>query len=80
MTADDNRDQLKIAAAKRAAELLEPGMRLGLGTGSTAKHFVDCVGERVATGLRIRCVTTSERTEAQAKNLGFAVTTLIDAS
>jgi len=76
MAADENKERLKIEAARRAAELVEPGMRLGLGTGSTARHFVDCVGEKVAEGLKIRCVTTSERTEAQAKSLGIPVMTL----
>ena len=43
-----NADELKRQAAARALELVRPGMRLGLGTGSTAKHFVDLLGRRVA--------------------------------
>lgn len=76
MATDGGKDQGKIEAARRAAELVEPGMRLGLGTGSTAKHFVDFVGRKVADGLKIRCVATSVATAAQARGLGIEVTTL----
>ena len=51
-------------------------MKLGLGSGSTARHFVDLVGKRVAEGLDIRCVATSEATEAQAKALGIPLASL----
>ena len=51
-------------------------MRLGLGTGSTAKHFVDLVGREVAAGLEVICVPTSERTAAQAKALGIPLSDL----
>jgi ribose 5-phosphate isomerase A len=76
MTAVEDRDQRKLEAAERALELVTPGMKLGLGSGSTAHHFVDLVGKRVAAGLEIRCVATSEATEAQAKALGIPLTTL----
>jgi ribose 5-phosphate isomerase A len=76
MTVGENRDQLKLEAARRALDLVEPGMRLGLGTGSTARHFVDLVGERVAAGLAVRCVATSEATAAQAKALAIPIVTL----
>ncbi|KRE17690.1 ribose 5-phosphate isomerase [Bosea sp. Root381] len=69
-------DDLKKLAAARALELVRPGMRLGLGTGSTAKHFVDLLGERVAKGLDVICVSTSEVTEAQARGLGIPMSTL----
>lgn len=69
-------DDLKKLAAARALELVTPGMRLGLGTGSTAKHFVDLLGERVAAGLDVICVATSEVTEAQARGLGIPMSTL----
>ncbi|MCO5092618.1 ribose-5-phosphate isomerase RpiA [Bosea sp. (in: a-proteobacteria)] len=72
MTADD----LKKQAAARALELVRPGMRLGLGTGSTAKHFVDLLGLRVAEGFEILCVATSEATQAQAVALGIPLSTL----
>lgn len=71
-----NAEAQKRAAAARAVEFVRPGMKLGLGTGSTAKHFVDLVGERVKAGLDVICVPTSEATHAQAKSLGIALTTL----
>jgi ribose 5-phosphate isomerase A len=66
----------KRAAAARAVEFVRPGMRLGLGTGSTAKHFVDLLGERVHGGLDVVAVPTSETTRAQAERLGITLTTL----
>src|SRR5213078_266393 len=63
------------AAAAALAEI-EPGMRLGLGTGSTAKLFVYLLGERVKAGFECLCVPTSEFTGAQAKSLGIPLTTL----
>ncbi|HLN37196.1 MAG TPA: ribose-5-phosphate isomerase RpiA [Xanthobacteraceae bacterium] len=68
----------KRAAAARAVEFVRPGMRLGLGTGSTAKHFVDLLGERTRGGLDVVAVPTSEATRAQAERLGIALTTLDD--
>ncbi len=66
----------KRAAAARAVEFVRPGMRLGLGTGSTAKHFVDLLAERVRGGLDVVAVPTSEATRAQAERLGITLTTL----
>jgi ribose 5-phosphate isomerase A len=66
----------KRAAAARAIEFVRPGMRLGLGTGSTAAHFVDLLGERVRAGLDVVAVPTSEATRAQAERLGITLTTL----
>ena len=71
-----NADDLKKQAAARALELVRPGMRLGLGTGSTAKHFVDLLGARVAAGLAVICVATSEATQAQAVSLGIPMSNL----
>ncbi len=76
MAATDDRERLKQEAARRALDLVEPGMRLGLGTGTTARHFVDLLGEKVAGGLKVRCVATSEATSQQAKSLGIPMTTL----
>ena len=70
----------KLAAAARAVEFVRPGMRLGLGTGSTAKHFVDFLAERVRGGLDVVAVPTSEATRAQAERLGIALTTLDETS
>ncbi len=78
MTAAEDRDRRKLEAAERALQLVSPGMKLGLGSGSTARHFVDLVGERVKAGLDIRCVATSEGTAAQAKALGITLGTLED--
>ena len=71
-----NPDAQKRAAAARAVEFVKPGMRLGLGTGSTAKHFVDLIGERVRAGLDLVAVPTSEATHAQALACGIKLTTL----
>ena len=69
-------DQQKRAAAARAVEFVRPGMRLGLGTGSTAIHLVDLLGERVRGGLEIVAVPTSEATQRQAVSCGIPLTTL----
>ncbi len=66
----------KRAAAARALDFVRPGMRLGLGTGSTAKHFVDLLGERVRAGLDVIAVPTSETTHRQALACGISLTTL----
>jgi ribose 5-phosphate isomerase A len=71
-----NADAQKRAAAARAVEFVRPGMRVGLGTGSTARHFVELIGERVRTGLDIIAVPTSEVTFADAKRCGIPLTTL----
>ncbi|MEW6255024.1 MAG: ribose-5-phosphate isomerase RpiA [Pseudomonadota bacterium] len=69
-------EALKRQAAARALEFVTDGMRLGLGTGSTAKHFVDLLAERVKAGLNVVGVPTSERTHAQALSLGVPLATL----
>jgi len=66
----------KRAAAARALEFVQPGTRLGIGSGSTAKHFVDLLGERVQAGLDVIGVPTSEATRAQAERLGVPLTSL----
>jgi ribose 5-phosphate isomerase A len=70
----------KRAAAARALEFVEDGMKLGLGTGSTAKWFVDLLAGRMrAEGLRVTGVPTSRRTKAQAEGLGIPLATLDEA-
>lgn len=69
-------EDLKRRAAARALEYVTDGMRLGLGTGSTAKHFVALLAERVAAGLKVVGVPTSEQTKAQALSLGVPLATL----
>ena len=71
-------DDLKRQAAARALEEVHDGMKLGLGTGSTAKHFVELLGERVQAGLRVVGVPTSEATRTAAERCGIALTTLDD--
>jgi ribose 5-phosphate isomerase A len=69
-------DGLKRQAAATALEHVRDGMVLGLGTGSTAKHFVELLGERVKGGLKVIGVPTSEATRALAAQCGVALTTL----
>jgi ribose 5-phosphate isomerase A len=66
----------KRQAAALAVEWVRPGMRLGLGTGSTARHFVELLAERVRGGLKVVGVPTSEQTRQDAKRLGVPLTTL----
>jgi len=73
-----NADSYKRTAAARAIDFVRSGMRLGLGTGSTAQHFVELLGERVRAGLDVVAVPTSEATGAQAVRLGIALATLDD--
>jgi ribose 5-phosphate isomerase A len=69
-------DALKRQAAARALEHVRDGMKLGLGTGSTAKHFVELLGEKVRAGMNIIGVPTSEATRADAQRCGIPLTTL----
>jgi ribose 5-phosphate isomerase A len=69
-------EALKRQAAARALEHVRDGMKLGLGTGSTAKHFVDLLGEKVAAGMKVVGVPTSEATRAQAQACKIPLTTL----
>src|SRR4029078_3589970 len=71
-------DAYKRGAAARRAEFVRSGRRIGLGTGSTAKHFVELIGERVRAGLNVIAVPTSEATLADAKRCGIALSTLDD--
>jgi ribose 5-phosphate isomerase A len=69
-------EDCKRAASARAVEFVEPGMRIGLGTGSTARHFIELLGARVRDGLSVMAVPTSEATRAQAAHLGIPLSTL----
>jgi ribose 5-phosphate isomerase A len=73
-------ETIKRAAAARAVELVLPGMKVGLGTGSTARHFVELLAERVRNGLEIVGVPTSEATRSDAERLGIPLTTLDEVS
>jgi ribose 5-phosphate isomerase A len=72
----DAQEQLKQAAAESAVALVEDGMILGLGTGSTSKLAVEALGKRVAQGLRVIGIPTSEFTGQQARSLGITISTL----
>ena len=67
------------ASAQAALEFVAEGQTLGLGTGRAAEAFVRALGARVAAGLGVRGVPTSERTEALARELGIPLTTLAEA-
>src|SRR5256886_11304370 len=75
---DMARDELKRAAARRAIEEVEDGMVVGLGTGSTAAFVVEGLALRVAKGLRVVGIPTSERTAAQARRLGIQIATFAE--
>jgi ribose 5-phosphate isomerase A len=70
-----NSDELKRQAAARALDFVKSGMKLGLGTGSTARHFVELLGARVRDGLDVIGVPTSEATRADAVRCGIRLTT-----
>jgi len=73
-------DKAKFVAAKRATDYVESGMRVGLGTGSTAAWLVRCLGEMVREdGLKIKGVPTSTRTAELARDVGIEVISLDEA-
>ena len=69
-------DAQKQRAAERAVALVEDGMRLGLGSGTTAELFVRALASRVHDGLRVSMVSSSERTQRLALELGLSVVEL----
>ena len=73
-----DRDKLKQQAALRAVEFVEDSMIVGLGTGSTAYFVVEGLGARVAGGLKITGIPTSERTATQARSLGIPLATFAE--
>jgi len=73
-------DKAKFVAAKKATEYVKTGMKVGLGTGSTAAWLVQCLGEKVRNeGLRIKGVPTSSRTAQLAREVGIEVISLDEA-
>ena len=81
----DPHDHAKELAARKALEYVRDGMVVGLGTGSTAKHFIELIGAQVKSGLKIRGITTSNGSEKLAQSLGiplidFHQTSVIDVS
>ena len=77
-TADAEVESHKRAAAERALELVRPGTIVGLGTGSTARYFIDGLARRVREGLKVRAVVTSAESRAQAEAAGIPITDRID--
>src|ERR1700683_1801041 len=69
-------DQEKEAAARASLRFVKHGQVVGLGTGSTAKYFIQLLGEQVKNGLRIRGIPTSDRSGELAASLGIPLTTL----
>lgn len=69
-------DQQKEAAARASLRFVKDGQVIGIGTGSTAAHFIQLLGEQVKNGLRIRGIPTSEHSRVQAASLGIPITTL----
>jgi len=68
--------ELKIRAAAAAFEFVKDGMKLGIGTGSTADEFIRILGDNVAKGLNVTGVPTSERSAALCRKVGVPLTTL----
>lgn len=75
----DNLEAAKRLAAAASLELVEDGMKLGLGTGSTARHLVQLLAQRIHdTGLRVECCATSRETADLARSLGIEIVDLDD--
>src|SRR3954452_25041554 len=75
MTDPHARDPLKRAAAERAVEFVESGRVVGLGTGSTAAFVIEALARRVAQGLSVVAIPTSEHTAEMARRLGISLAT-----
>jgi ribose 5-phosphate isomerase A len=73
-----DQNALKRAVAAKAMEYVQDGMKLGLGSGSTAEIFVEMLAPKVRAGFKLLCVPTSERTAALARKLGITLSTLDD--
>jgi ribose 5-phosphate isomerase A len=71
-------DESKFAAAKRSMEFIESGMRLGIGTGTTVRYFIELLGERVRQGLKVVGVPTSNASAELAGRNGIELTTFAE--
>jgi len=69
----DSADHAKELAAKKALEFISSGMTVGLGSGTTATHFIKLLGERVRQGLKIRGIASSNNSEQLAKSLSIPI-------
>jgi ribose 5-phosphate isomerase A len=77
-TAPADVEAQKQAAAERALELIRPGTIIGLGTGSTARYFIDALARKVRDGLKVQAVVTSLESKARAEAAGIRVIDRID--
>jgi ribose 5-phosphate isomerase A len=77
-TAPAEVESQKRAAAERALDLLRPGTIVGVGTGSTARYFIDGLGKRVREGLTVKAVVTSLESRGLAEAAGIPITDRID--
>ena len=77
-TAHTEVESHKRAAAERAVELVRPGMIVGLGTGSSARYFIDGLGRSVRAGLKVRAVVTSDESRRLAEAANIPITDRID--
>jgi ribose 5-phosphate isomerase A len=73
-----DQNALKRAVAAKALEYVKDGMKLGLGSGSTAEIFVEMLAPRIRGGEKLLCVPTSEKTAALARKMGFTLASLDD--
>jgi ribose 5-phosphate isomerase A len=69
----DSANYAKMLAAQKALEFISDGMIVGLGTGSTAKHFIELLGQRVKQGLKIRGIPTSSASDQLARSLSIPI-------
>src|SRR6266852_9824414 len=79
-TAPADVEAQKQAAAERALELVKPGTIIGLGTGSTARYFIEALARKVRNGLKIQAVVTSVESRRQAEAGGIPLTDRVDGS
>ena len=68
-----SKDQAKELAAQRALQFVQPGMVVGLGSGSTATFFIELLGEQVRGGLKIRAIASSIASENLARSFGILI-------
>lgn len=81
MAANDEQTRLKQEAAQRALELVEPGMTVGLGSGSTATLWIKLLGEKVQEqGLKIRAIASSDDSEKLGRSYGIPFTNFEETS
>jgi ribose 5-phosphate isomerase A len=80
MTSSPNSDSAKVLAAQKGLDFVADGMVVGLGSGSTATHFIRLLGERVRRGLKIRGIASSAASEELAKSLAIPIINFYDTS